>query len=154
MCDVTLVTDDNKLVRAHKIVLSTCSEFFKTIFQNSLANSNHLMLYLSDLSSHDLNTILDYIYLGEAHIFQEGLDKFLINAQKLKLEGLLQTEEQETVEGCEDPLNQSDNFKIEQMFGSISKEENKLAVPKKVSNQPQTSRVVSKISLNGMIKLS
>ena len=89
LCDVTLVTDDHKLVKAHKTVLATCSEFFKAVFQNSLSNSNHLMLYLSDLSSHELNTILDYIYLGEAQIFQEGLDKFLTNAQKLKLEGLL-----------------------------------------------------------------
>ena len=93
LCDVTLVTDDHKMVRAHKIVLSTCSEFFKVVFQNSLSNSNQLMLYLSDVSSTDLSSILDYIYLGEAQIFQEGIDNFLTNAQKLKLEGLLQTEE-------------------------------------------------------------
>ena len=93
LCDVTLVTDDHKMVRVHKIVLSTCSEFFKVVFQNSLSNSNQLMLYLSDVSSTDLSSILDYIYLGEAQIFQEGIDNFLTNAQKLKLEGLLQTEE-------------------------------------------------------------
>ena len=80
LCDVTLVTDDHKMVRAHKIVLSTCSEFFKAVFQKPLSNStNQLMLYLSDVSSTDLDNILDYIYLGEAQIFQEGLDKFLKN---------------------------------------------------------------------------
>ena len=102
------------------------------------------------MSSHDLNTILDYIYLGEAHIFQEGLDKFLTNAQKLKLEGLLKTEEQDTVGEGRDPVNQGDDFKTEQIVGSNSAETNK---PRKVLNQPQTSRVVSKMSLNGNMDL-
>ena len=150
LCDVTLVTDDQKLVRAHKIVLSTCSEFFKTIFHNSLANSNNLMLYLSDLSSHDLNTILDYIYLGEAQVFQEGLDKFLTNAQKLKLEGMLKTEDLST----EVLEHEIDDFKTEQIFDSISLQVNKTKLPQKVLNQPQTSPIVHKMSLNGNMNLA
>ena len=98
LCDVTLVTDDHKQVRAHKIVLATCSEFFQTIFQNSPSHSSQMMLYLSDFSSDDLHTILDYIYLGEARMFQEGLDKFLNLAQKLKLEGLLGPKDEETLD--------------------------------------------------------
>ena len=155
MCDVTLVTDDHKLVRAHKAVLSTCSEFFKSVFQNSLSNSNHLMLYLSDLSSYDLDTILDYIYLGEAQIFQEGLDKFLTNAHKLKLEGLLKTEQQETldVEG-EDPLNQGSIIKTEQILGKISTDANNSPeLSRKVLDQPKSSHHVSKISYNGNMDL-
>ena len=152
LCDVTLVTDDHKLVRAHKTVLSTCSEFFKTVFQNSLSNSNQLMLYLGDMSSHDLNIILDYIYLGEAHIFQEGLEKFLENAQKLKLEGLLQTED--TLDDDKRSSKSQDNeVNEEQIVEHFSKEANKSEIPRKVSNQTQSSLLVSKMSFDGNMDL-
>ena len=149
LCDVTLVTDDNKLVRAHKTVLSTCSEFFKTVFQSSISNFHNLMLYLSDLSSHDLDTILDYIYLGEAHIFQEGLEHFLMNAQKLKLEGLLQTEET-LDEERKSQINLDNENMSDQVQGSFSTEASKSEIPYK--NQPHT-RTVSRVILNGNMDL-
>ena len=93
--DVTLVTDDLKLTRAHKLILSSCSEFFKTVFQRSGAQEN-LFLHLTSISSKELNCILDYIYCGEAKIFREDLDKFLKIAEILKIDGLLQKEKEET----------------------------------------------------------
>merc|ERR1712133_92555 len=86
--DVTLVSDDNKQVSAHKLVLSACSEYFKNIFRNNNKHQ-HPLLCLDGLSSNDLTNVLDYIYNGEVQIFQEDLDRFLAIAQKLKLEGLL-----------------------------------------------------------------
>ena len=135
LCDVTLVTEDQKLVRAHRIALSTCSEFFKNIFQNSLSNSSHLMLYLSDLSSQDLNTILDYIYLGEARIYQDGLENFLNLAQKLKLEGLQQSEDDQGLKFNEDTAITTNN-----VICSNSPQANKSEVPK-------TTQTVSKVTL-------
>ena len=152
LCDVTLVTDDHKLVRAHKTVLSTCSDFFKTVFQNSLSNSNQLMLYLGDMSCHDLNIILDYIYLGEAHILQEGLEKFLENAQKLKLEGLLQTED--TLDDDKRSSKSQDNeVEEEKIVEHFSTEANRSEIPRKVSNQTQSSLLVSKMSFDGNMDL-
>ena len=149
LCDVTLVTDDHKMVRAHKIVLSTCSEFFKTVFQNPLSNSNQLMLYLSDLSSTDLDTILDYIYLGEAQIFQKGLDNFLTNAQKLKLEGLLQSEEGA---GESHEVHHTDrSFKTDNSV-CPSTEITTTDKDSKAFNQPQP-RTVQKVPLNGNMDL-
>lgn len=92
LADVTLITDDSKLTKAHKIILSSCSEFFKKVFQNSDIQGN-LFLHLTGVSSNELNQVLDYIYCGEAKILQEDLDQFLNTAQTLKLEGLLQKEE-------------------------------------------------------------
>ena len=86
--DVTLVSDDNKQVSAHKLVLSACSEYFKNIFRNNNKHQ-HPLLCLDGLSSNDLTNVLDYIYNGEVQIFQENLDRFLAIAQKFKLEGLL-----------------------------------------------------------------
>ena len=86
--DVTLVSDDHTQLSAHKLVLSACSEYFKEIFsRNKHANT---LLCLEGLSKQDLENILDYMYNGEVHIFQEDLDRFLSIAQRLRLEGLLE----------------------------------------------------------------
>ena len=94
--DVTLVCDDNKQVSAHKLVLSACSEFFKSIFKNNKHRSP--LICLDGISSKELKDILDYMYNGETNLFQEGLDKFLSNAQRFKVMGLLQHEESKSDE--------------------------------------------------------
>ena len=85
--DVTLVSDDERQIPAHKLVLSACSDFFKSILRNN--SHSHPLLYLSGIHSINLSLILDYIYQGEVQIYQEHLDSFLEVAQKLKIEGLI-----------------------------------------------------------------
>ena len=86
--DVTIVTDDNEQIAAHKLVLSTCSEYFKSIFMKNKQHS-HPLVCLEGVSSDDVRNMLDYIYNGELQIFQEDLDRFLNVAQRFKLEGLI-----------------------------------------------------------------
>merc|ERR1712133_329831 len=85
--DVTLASDDQNKVSAHKLVLSACSEYFRNIFKNN----QHAppLLCLDGVSTNDLKNIMDYIYNGEVQIFQDNLDRFLAVAQRLKLEGLI-----------------------------------------------------------------
>merc|ERR1712133_59695 len=92
--DVTLVTDDNKQVSTHKLVLSASSEYFKNIFQSN--KHSHPLLCLEGISSSDLEHILDFIYNGEVNIYQENLDRFLEVAQRFKLEGLLSDQDPES----------------------------------------------------------
>ena len=89
--DVTLVSDDEVQVSAHKVVLSACSSFFKSILKAHL--HSHPLIYLSGINSRNLGFILDYIYQGEVKIYQGHLDSFLGSAQKLKIGGLLQQED-------------------------------------------------------------
>jgi len=94
--DVTLISDDQHQVTAHKLVLSASSEYFKNIFKkNKISNP---FLCLDGVSLTDLNNILDYIYNGEIQIYQECLDRFLEIAQRFKLEGLLGGEKEELEE--------------------------------------------------------
>ena len=85
--DVTLVSDDEQHIAAHKLVLSASSEFFKNILKKT-SHSNPL-IYLNGFSSKYLLLMMDYIYEGEIQIFQNDLDSFLETAQKLKIEGLI-----------------------------------------------------------------
>ena len=91
LCDVTLVTDDQKKVSAHKLVLSACSEYFKNIFKGN-KQAAHPFLCLEGISSDDLSNMLDYIYNGELQIYQGDVDRFLKVAQRFKLEGLIAME--------------------------------------------------------------
>ena len=61
--DVTLVTDDNLQVNAHKLVLSASSEYFQTIFSKN--KDSKLLLCLDGVSRQDLENCLDYVYNGE-----------------------------------------------------------------------------------------
>ena len=88
--DITLVGDDFKHVTAHKLVLASCSEYFKMIFSNNKKYfQSHAMICLEGLNQNDLNNVLDYIYHGEIQIYQHDLDRFLGIAERLKLEGLI-----------------------------------------------------------------
>lgn len=91
--DVTLISSDHRSVPAHRVVLSACSEFFKTIFNKN--NSTNMCLYLDCATSKEINLVLDYIYQGEVQLYQEELEGFLGVAENLKLDGLLSNGETE-----------------------------------------------------------
>ena len=84
--DVTLVGDDQEQFSAHKVVLSACSEYFANVLKKN--KHSHPLLCLEGISSNELKSLLDYIYSGEAQIFQEDIDRFLQIAQRLHLKGI------------------------------------------------------------------
>ena len=90
--DVRLMSEDYHEVSAHRLILSACSEYFRNIFKNS--KKQDTLICLDGITNEDLRNVLDYIYLGEAHIFQDKLDRFLSVAEKLKLEGLLSKDDE------------------------------------------------------------
>ena len=85
-CDVTLVSDDEVHVKAHKLVLSACSVFFKNILRSNYNLPS--VLYLGNVKSEDLFHIINYAYSGEVQLFNHQLDNFLSIAKKLKIEGI------------------------------------------------------------------
>ena len=85
--DVTLVCEDGKQVEAHKVILANSSPFF----QNLLRKNKHIhpLIYMRGVKSDDLLAIVDFLYCGEANVFQENLDSFLAIAEELQLKGLM-----------------------------------------------------------------
>ena len=91
--DVTLVSEDGQQLFAHKVILASSSPFFMEIFiRNKHA---HPLIYMRGISSEELTTIVDFLYFGEANLFQENLDAFLSLANELKLKGLESSSEDE-----------------------------------------------------------
>ena len=95
-CDVTLVCDDMVKIRAHRFVLSSRSEFFKSILDDDL--THHHYISLDGISSVQMNKILDFIYLGQAKVEQDSLDKFLIISARLKVNGTVSQDSNNQIE--------------------------------------------------------
>merc|ERR1712129_693339 len=48
----------------------------------------HPLIYMRGVKSEDLVAIVDFLYYGEANVFQENIDSFLSIAEELDLKGL------------------------------------------------------------------
>ena len=82
--DVTLVTDDKKVFKAHRNVLSACSPVFKNILQMQNEN-NHSVIYLRGIEYSELEGIMQFIYLGEAKFCEERMNEFISVAKNLEI---------------------------------------------------------------------
>ena len=69
--DVTLVSDDEKHIAAHKLVLSASSEVFKNILRK--ASHSNPMIYLNGFNSKDLNLIINMGKPGSSHFRDPSL---------------------------------------------------------------------------------
>ena len=47
------------------------------------------LIYMRGLKSEDLVAMIDFLYFGEANVYQENLDSFLAVAEELQLKGLM-----------------------------------------------------------------
>jgi len=84
--DVTLACDDDKQLRAHKVILSACSPFFKNILVKNPHSSP--LLFISGVNFTDLKAILNFMYLGETKVEQSHLETFMTACSILKVKGL------------------------------------------------------------------
>merc|ERR1712129_188796 len=83
--DITLVSEDLKEFKAHRIILISSSPFFETVFK-SLSSPNPL-LYLKGINSGILSKLLIFIYEGEVNIPENLASGFLVAAQDLQIKG-------------------------------------------------------------------
>ena len=86
--DVTLVCDDKKSIMAHKNILSACSPVFKDILQLP-TQSNHPVIYLMGIQFSEIESILQFMYLGEAKFSKERMNEFLWAVKDLEIKELI-----------------------------------------------------------------
>jgi len=83
--DVTLACEDEQ-IQAHKVILSACSPFFRTILRRN--RHDHPLLYLKGVKYTEVISILNFMYHGEVNVAQEELNSFLSVAEDLRVKGL------------------------------------------------------------------
>ena len=80
--DVTLACEDGQQVEAHKVILTASSPFFDNLLKKN--RHPHPLIYMKGVKFEDLLAIVDFLYCGEANVYQENLDSFLRIAEDLK----------------------------------------------------------------------
>ena len=83
LTDVTLVCDDQKQFKTHKIVLSACSTVFKNIIDSLPQNTS--VIYLRGIQHQEMESILEFMYLGVATFYQERMNEFLNVVKNLEI---------------------------------------------------------------------
>ena len=84
----------SRQVEAHKLILSACSPFFRTILKQN--PHQHPLLYLKGVEFHDMQAVLNFMYHGEVNVAQEALNSFLSVADDLQVKGLTQNKSSES----------------------------------------------------------
>ena len=86
LTDVTLACEDGQQIEVHKVVLASSSPFFMDLLKKN--KHPHPLIYMKGLKPTDLVAIIDFLYHGEANVFQENLETFLAVAEEFRLKGL------------------------------------------------------------------
>ena len=115
LTDVTICCGE-KLFDAHKLILSACSPYFKSMLthkkklnkvtmSSSVASSNeassstsgcchshlsqmHPIIFLKDVPPSDFERLLQFMYHGEVRVPNEDLESLILTAKSLKVKGL------------------------------------------------------------------
>lgn len=81
LTDAVLICND-KRIRVHKFLLSATSSFFNKMFKQP---ENHNRLVIKNVSSENLEKVLEYIYKGRVAIDPEKINSFFEAAKKLSV---------------------------------------------------------------------
>nr|XP_045582633.1 zinc finger and BTB domain-containing protein 7A-like isoform X21 [Procambarus clarkii] len=104
--DVT-VACEGKFYQVHKLVLSTCSEYFEKIFENTPCK--HPVIVLKDVQTDELEALLSYMYEGAVSVAQNDLARLIKAAEVLRVKGLAVPDEPPISESSNKRLTQSRN---------------------------------------------
>ena len=89
LTDVTLISEDRKFFPAHKLILTTASEYFEQLFRQNVS-FHQTFICLEKVSNTELTDIIDFIYLGQVSIPNIKISRFLELANRFSLKGLSQ----------------------------------------------------------------
>jgi len=85
--DVTLACAGGHCIRAHRLILSIYSDYFRQLLTK--CSSPDPTILLPDVELHDLEILLEFMYTGKAHVKEENLVNILESAKRFQIKGLL-----------------------------------------------------------------
>ena len=149
LSDVTLVSDDKKHFKAHKVVLCASSPIFRSIIIDSSLSNTNPILYLRGIQSHEIESILQFIYLGQTTFFKDKMDDFLNVAKSLEIKEIgYDNPKNEEIEKEEEfgltPNLSTFNSELEQINEARAINEKQMQSPTRSHNSVYTCEICSK----------
>ena len=111
--DVTLVCEDGQQVEAHKVVLVASSPFFLNLLKRNI--HPHPLIYMRGVATDNLMAMMDFFYHGQANVYQENLDSFLVLAEELQLKGLRGNQTESDAEVFPKPAKQKSHHYLQKV---------------------------------------
>ena len=90
--DVTLVCEDNQQIKAHKVILSASSYFFRRVL--TVNRHQHPLIFLKGIYRERLQQVIEFIYIGQTNVEEFDVNSFLKLGKELKIAGLDDEHEQ------------------------------------------------------------
>ncbi|XP_071530845.1 uncharacterized protein [Panulirus ornatus] len=154
--DVT-VACEGKFYPVHKLVLSTCSEYFEKIFDNTPCK--HPVIVLKDVQTDELEALLSYMYEGAVSVAQNDLARLIKAAEVLRIKGLAVPDEPPISETSSKRMTQSRNASDDRSSPHPKRrkrEENNTALQEvtQTSSTPPASPAVSPFRCESETQLS
>ncbi|XP_068129605.1 kelch-like protein 24a [Hyperolius riggenbachi] len=84
LCDVTIVTEGRRFL-CHRVVLASVSPYFRAMFTSCMVESQQGEVSLLDVSTSIIETILHFIYTGEAAITLDNVEDLFTVSSRLQI---------------------------------------------------------------------
>ena len=117
LTDVTLVSENKKQFKVHKVILYACSPVLKSII-NECSSTNPL-IYLRGIQSYEIESILQFMYLGEATCLKDRVSEFLDVANLLEIKEISKDSENPNTAQFPEQLNESADINSEHIPKNI-----------------------------------
>ena len=88
LCDITLVSKDNRELRAHRNVLSAASPFFSKLLQSDMQENREGIVRFEEISGSVIEDVLQFIYTGTVEVTQENSKELIAAGNYLIIPGL------------------------------------------------------------------
>ena len=88
LCDVTLVTKDDKEFKAHRNVLSAASPFFCKLLQSDMKENREGIVRFEEISGAVMEDVLEFFYTGSVEVTQENSEDLIAAANYFLIPGL------------------------------------------------------------------
>lgn len=93
--DVTLAAEGN-LLKAHKLVLSAASPYFRNIL-SQVPTNQPAFIFLKDVTHSTLKDLVQFMYCGEVTVKQDQLPSFISIAEALQISGLTEASHEQSI---------------------------------------------------------
>ena len=88
LCDVILMTKDDKEFKAHRNVVSAASPFFFKLLQSDMKENREGIARFEEISGAVMEDVLEFIYTGIVEVTQENCKDLIAAANYLLIPGL------------------------------------------------------------------
>lgn len=123
-CDVRIVVEGGKEIKAHRDILSKASPFFEKLLNSDMKESREGVIHFEHYSARLMEAILEFIYSGNVQILPEDAEEVMIAADFFLLPNLVKIASRSlimTTSNCLSTFFIAEQLHIEELIDKTNK---------------------------------